>query len=68
MLSSAVIECISDNSSLCMLVMIAQLLKFVNIWYENFFMQTLDIVFVILVVFMNIEYFFQYNENIIELF
>ena len=67
MLSSAVIECISDNSSLCMLVMIAQLLKFVNIWYE-IFMQTLDIVFVILVVFMNIEYFFQYNENIIELF
>ena len=68
MLSSAVVECISDNSALCMLVMIAQLLKFVNIWYENFFMQTLDIVFVILVVFMNIEYFFQYNENIIELF
>jgi len=31
-------------------------------------MQTLDIVFVILVVSMNIEYFFQYNGNIIELF
>lgn len=67
MLSSAVIECISDNSSLCMLVMIAQLLRVVNIWYE-FFMQTLDIVFVILVVSMNMEYFFQYNGNIIELF
>ena len=40
-----------------MLVMIAQLLKFVNIWYEKFFMQTLDIVFVILVVSMNMEYF-----------
>lgn len=31
-------------------------------------MQTLDIVFVILVVSMNMEYFFQYNGNIIELF
>ena len=35
---------------------------------SKFFMQTLDIVFVILVVSMNIEYFFQYNGNIIELF
>ena len=67
MLSSAVIECISDNSSLCMLVMIAQLLKFVNIWYENFYADTRYCICDIGSVY---EYgiLFQYNGNIIELF
>ena len=40
MLSSAVIECISDISSLCMFVMITQFLRVVNIWYEKLYADT----------------------------